>query len=387
MIPQSGSLSLPCLAALLFAPSFAIAETAQHPAPTEKALYETRLQEIEEQYANSITNLATKYTQALEKSAAELQKKGDLDGLLAMKKEIARFKSVGKVPESSPADAPATVKNYQKIYREASAEAVATRHESVTKLTASYQTHLESLQKKLTQEGKIEEAILIKKEADALSAFKDKIAEQGQAAGLDAEKKNTPSSDVAGKPSVVAWDGRKISNVRFSHEGGNTQDRDAILLKGGKSLVNGFNDKLLESCKESSELTLEVDFETESLKQSGPARIFSFSLNGTQRNFSLCQENDELTLRLRTTKTGDNGTNPEVKLGKIKQGQRHQIRVSYKPGKLTCSIDGKEQKVQQIDGDFSNWQEHQIVLGNEWKDDRPWKGRIYAFAVYPKAID
>ena len=29
----------------------------------------------------------------------------------------------------------------------------------------------------------------------------------------------------------------------------------------------------------------------------------------------------------------------------------------------------------------------QLVLGNEWKDDRPWRGALHRFAIYARFMD
>lgn len=99
----------------------------------------------------------------------------------------------------------------------------------------------------------------------------------------------------------------------------------AMQLSGGAYLLPAeVNAKLLEVCKRSGELSIEVVLKTSNTSQSGPARIVSFSQDANLRNFTLGQEGetsgskgDNLVLRLRTAKNDHNGTNPQVKLGKI----------------------------------------------------------------------
>jgi hypothetical protein len=157
-------------------------------------------------------------------------------------------------------------------------------------------------------------------------------------------------------------------------------------MAGGRTLIEGLNEEALKACKASHQWSLVAEIESLDLKQGGPARIVSFSENSTLRNFSLCQEGDHLVLRLRTTKTGTNGNNPQVKLGKIEAGKAVHVAVSYQPGVLLFAMDGKTLPVQQIEGDFSNWQPYQLLLGNEWKDDRAWKGSIRSFSLHSKAL-
>jgi hypothetical protein len=186
---------------------------------------------------------------------------------------------------------------------------------------------------------------------------------------------------------LLGPDGRAVAGYRFDHQGDNATAKDGtLLMAGGKTAIEGFNRKLLEACKDTGQWSLTLHFETANLDQSGPARIFSFSQDSSQRNFSLCQEKEQLVLRLRTTETGDNGSSPEVKLGGIEKGKLHKVAVTYQPGKLAFYMDGKAIPVKQIDGDFSNWKEYQVVLGNEWKDDRSWEGSLHRFAIHSSVL-
>jgi hypothetical protein len=194
-----------------------------------------------------------------------------------------------------------------------------------------------------------------------------------------------PGSD---KELVFSWadvDDSKNAQ-RLSLQGGAKLGDHALMLSGGRTLVKGLNRTLLDACRKTNELTVEVVLRTDDLSQKGPARIVSFSFDAYKRNFSVCQTNDDLILRLRTTRTGENGMNPEVTLGPIQKGKPTHLIVSYRPGQLDCYINGKAQGVRQFDGDFSNWDEHQVVLGNEWKDDRAWKGEIHHVAINSRFV-
>ncbi|MDA1141836.1 MAG: PQQ-binding-like beta-propeller repeat protein [Planctomycetota bacterium] len=182
-------------------------------------------------------------------------------------------------------------------------------------------------------------------------------------------------------------DAEDAKNVeRLSLNGDAKLGDRALSLNGGRVLVAGLSRSLLDSCRKTNELTLEVVVQTDNLSQKGPARIVSFSLDAYKRNFTICQTDSNLILRLRTTSTGENGMKPEVTLGPVSKGKAIHLLVSYRPGELDCYINGKAQNVAQIDGDFSNWEEHQLVLGNEWKDDRAWIGEIHHVAINSRAV-
>jgi hypothetical protein len=244
--------------------------------------------------------------------------------------------------------------------------------------------------------------LLIKNEVTKISNQKAGIPPKDEALTKNNETKGSPSSDHGGEGYIapqllVAWngnkqgaligaDGRPAFKYKFTHDGGNKENAGVLDMTGGRTFIEGLNKQLLDSCKATNELSLVIHLDTQNLKQTGPARIFSHSIASKKRNFSLCQEQDKLVLRLRTTATGENGSNPEVILSKLKEGQRHKIVITYRPGQLEFYMDGQSHPIQQIKGDFSNWEECQFVIGNEWKDDRSWKGRIHQFNIYSSAL-
>ncbi len=368
-----------CLLCLAFS-----AGAVADPIAEQKELYDVRMSQAINLHADEMAQLAEQYTKALEASSAGLQKQGNLDGVLAVKEEIQRFKRTGTVPAKSPEKTHESVIKLHGIYRGSKAKSDATKGQSTGELTTKYLAYLEAVQKKLTQEGKLEDAVKVRNEADRARKLQ---------AGMPAWTPKAPIIPAANSPSLIAAWSRERPNdlgigLRFNHQDGNGMaPTGRVSLTGGRTTIEGLNQKLLEACKKSNALSLVLYFETADLNQTGPARIFSFSENGQLRNFSLCQENTQLVLRLRTTKTGDNGTNPEVKLGKLQLDKLHQIVVTYEPGKLGFYMDGKKIDVQQIGGDFSNWKLFQVVLGNEWKDNRAWNGRIAKFALYSSVLD
>jgi hypothetical protein len=200
---------------------------------------------------------------------------------------------------------------------------------------------------------------------------------------------------------VVAWqrDGganRLVSRVaqatgtwRLKPRGAARFDaRGTACLEGGAILVEGPEATLLEACRDSGELTVELRFVTERVPQTGPARIMSFSQDGFQRDWTLAQEGDQLLFRLRTPQTGENAMNPQVTLFSVVAGQPTYLVLSYRDGELTVYRDGKREPVQTVvRGDFRNWVPQHLLLGDEYADPRPWLGKIERFAVHSRAMD
>ena len=156
-----------------------------------------------------------------------------------------------------------------------------------------------------------------------------------------------------------------------------------VELTGGAALIEGADKNILQSCKKTNQLTIEAAITTAKAKQSGPARVISFSSNAGSRNFTLGQNGQYLVLRLRTSQTNANGTNPQITLGKIKLGQPTHVIVSFASGHLTCYINGKKSPVSNCYyGDFSNWKPQHLLFGDEWDGHRDWAGSLSDVAIY-----
>ncbi len=150
---------------------------------------------------------------------------------------------------------------------------------------------------------------------------------------------------------------------------------------------DGVDDSLLRACKKSNQLAIEAVIRSENMKQSGPARIISFSSGTGSRNFTLGQEKDKLVLRLRTPRTGGNGTNPDFTLCTVKAGYTHHILLTYRSGSLIAYLDGKQVFSSEKNwGDFSNWEPQHLIFGDEDGGGRDWAGSLEGIAIYSRFI-
>jgi hypothetical protein len=122
-------------------------------------------------------------------------------------------------------------------------------------------------------------------------------------------------------------------------------------------------------------------------RQNGPARIVTFSTSTGTRNFTLGQQDDKLIFRLRTTKTDLNGYAPEVELGPLPPGGPRHVVVTYRPGDMLFYVDGKlVRRDQRVQGNFSNWSEHQFLFGDELDGARDWAGTLEGVAIFRRAL-
>ena len=181
-------------------------------------------------------------------------------------------------------------------------------------------------------------------------------------------------------PGGARWQPEAIGAVGFDSSW-------ALRTAGGVFRIADAETALLDACRKSNAFSIELTLKTDSLAQSGPARIVSFSTGSDQRNFTLGQEQNRLILRLRTTRTGV-GSETQMDLGMLTEHKETHVVVSYRNGSLQCWINGQPQKILGApDGDLSNWNKQHLVIGNEWDTDRTWRGAIRGLALYARALD
>ncbi len=164
----------------------------------------------------------------------------------------------------------------------------------------------------------------------------------------------------------------------------------------GKAKINGEKrveidrKKFTDQIKKSDTITIDAWILPENLKQSGPARILTFSKNTSERNFTLGQDGDKIEVRLRTSRGGPNGTPAlATKTGSLKKEWTHIVFTRAPDGKSQISLNGKLAASKSLPGDFSNWNDDfTFQIGDETGGKRPWKGEIRSLAVFagPGAI-
>ncbi len=161
-----------------------------------------------------------------------------------------------------------------------------------------------------------------------------------------------------------------------------------MLLSGGAAAALDTDQALLEACQKSNQISIEAVLTPANVSQEGPARIVTFSSDPTHRNFTLGQEKNKLVLRLRTPRTGDNGTNPQTTICELEAGKTYHVIASYFPGKLLCYVNGeKVLDTDTVQGDLSNWAKDQhLLFGDEHDRGRDWHGRLEGVAIYSRFI-
>lgn len=149
------------------------------------------------------------------------------------------------------------------------------------------------------------------------------------------------------------------------------------------------SNRLNDAIRQSGEVTLEAWVQAAHLNQAGPARIVTLSQNPTERNLTLGQERDRFEVRLRTTKTSNNGIpGLESRNNAVAQAKQHVVVTRTRDGLSRLYVNGQLNSEKKIDGDLSNWNaNYRLAFGNEMSNDRPWQGTLHLVAIYNRALD
>ncbi len=386
----------------------AVRPAGADPVAALRELYEQSIERIEQAAVARGRELSDAYGNVLQTTADRSRRAGQLDDYLALESERQRFLETRQALAPGDGSPPEVVSTMRLHYREALRQSERERYRQVIDMTERYISRLQQELRQSTADNRIEEALRFR---DETARVRDSVPykqaqfelamEQppvSEAAG-SATARATPSPAAVALPLLLEWDGahgggvtvisgQARSEAAFRHEGANRLTPAGLLCMGGRTVVEDVHAALLQACRSSNELTLEVHFDSRGGNQQGPARILSFSRDVQQRNVTLGQERDTLVLRLRTTQTGPNGSSPEVVLGRLPGGRRTGVVITYRPGALRVFMNGEEVAVTALRGDFSNWEDNmRLLVGNEWQDERPWEGRVARFSISSQVLE
>ncbi len=185
-------------------------------------------------YTTATNRIPAKYMRDLEALQAKFQEAGDLDALLAVKKEIGRYKQV-KTEEADPFEAvpemtadaivaaPAELRQLQEQYVESFTKAAADLKKGIAESGERLRGQIKAAQTALTKAGKIEEAIAMRDAGDKVAKILDSgdfsqligpLAAAAQAGVVNQDSsssRKTPKGMPAGK-----W--RYIGTKAFSRD-------------------------------------------------------------------------------------------------------------------------------------------------------------------------
>ncbi len=137
--------------------------------------------------------------------------------------------------------------------------------------------------------------------------------------------------------------------------------------------------KLINAASTSNEISVEVWIKPEFAPQGGPARIFTFSLSGNFRNFTLEQNGDLYRMRLRTSTTNGNGE-PGFSSGSgsATADLTHVVYTRASDGTVKFYINGVENTSGNVSGVLSEFStSHFLALASEPFGGVYWRGLFY----------
>jgi hypothetical protein len=127
-----------------------------------KKTYETRVGQIKTEYEATVARATAAYAKLLDYALNAGRTRGDLDTVVAAQKEKKRFETEKSVPDASPAEMPEWLKRQQDSSRARISSARIDKDKKHVQLLTLYLDALEALKKRLTTEGKIDEALAVK---------------------------------------------------------------------------------------------------------------------------------------------------------------------------------------------------------------------------------
>jgi len=131
-----------------------------------RRLYKAQIEKVEEKHRKDVEEAPRLHIQELETLQKQYQMAGDLKPLIAVRKERERFTADPSLARVVPVKSPAKLRALQMQYLEKHKEMSRERAKSILELAQKYVRRLGSLQKDLTQEDRIDEALKVMKEIE-----------------------------------------------------------------------------------------------------------------------------------------------------------------------------------------------------------------------------
>lgn len=208
------------------------------------------------------------------------------------------------------------------------------------------------------------------------------------------------------EPALHLEQGRKIAEPFLLDRGGLARlDRDGIMSLNGGSFCSedsGYHYWLADAIRNSQQFSVEATIHPASLQEgtaSAPALILYFGwrfsekgdagpVDQNNRNFWLGQQGKTLLFSLKTNARRPLRPTQGIPIATLPENGPAHIVISYRPGRLTCYLNGqKTLETSAIKGAL-NWVPTMLTFGRDAGDiGMPWRGKIEGFALYSRAID
>ena len=129
-----------------------------------KSVYERESSKIETTHEKRLQGILSAYETNLKAIKEQLKKTGDLEGVLACRKEQDRFRKEKSVPQKPPASLPEVIRRAQSLYHQTAANARVDMVRECKTLASNYLGRLAPMKKALVFREKLDEAIAVDSE-------------------------------------------------------------------------------------------------------------------------------------------------------------------------------------------------------------------------------
>ena len=150
--------------------------------------------------------------------------------------------------------------------------------------------------------------------------------------------------------------------------------------------TNNKGSKITANCNNSDEITIEVWIMPEFVAGQNSRRIFTYSLSGDFRNFSIIQDGGKYEFRLRTLETNANGEPGLITSSNATTNLTHLIFTRNRDGLANIYINGSLDTTTSIAGELDFSDNALLAIGSEPYGGLSWRGVFYHASVYDRAL-
>lgn len=147
---------------------------------------DAKIKKLNEDSGIALANLQSLYFRALTKLQEERTKAGDLEGVLAVKTESERISENVPISLEQFQALPAELRRLRETYESATKKNAEATARGIDNLRQACISDLDAIQKRITQSGGLEQALLVKREKERLIAESPVVAEPPQEASKPA---------------------------------------------------------------------------------------------------------------------------------------------------------------------------------------------------------
>lgn len=143
--------------------------------------------------------------------------------------------------------------------------------------------------------------------------------------------------------------------------------------------------KLQSMCASTDKLTIEAWIKPANITQTGSARIVTYSIDQSNRNFLIGQNGDDFEGIVRSNTSSSNTTASTD--GSATTDLTHVVIEFRTDQTLILFVNGVEKSRKSCTGDFSTWNtSYRLAIANEVLDSKPWLGTFNYLAIFNRSL-